>query len=70
MVLEYFCIIFLYGKVVHGREFLGGPCNEVHGTILVIILRHEAMCVCLFVCLYTTFSRERCKCFLRLAACT
>ncbi len=21
---------------VHGREFLGGPCNEVHGNILVI----------------------------------
>ncbi len=34
---EAMCIyVFIYVKVVHGREFLGGPCNEVHGTILVM----------------------------------
>ncbi len=41
---------------VHGRKFLGGPCNEVDGMLLVIILRREAMLPCVFVCLYTTFA--------------
>ncbi len=69
MVIKYFCIIFSYGKVVHGREFLGGPCNEVHGTILVIDTKMRGD-VYIFIYVYVTFSRERCKCFLRLAACT
>ncbi len=41
---------------VHGRLFLGGPCNEVHGMLLVIILRREVfyLCVChlLLGCIY------------------
>ncbi len=58
---------------VHGRLFLGGPCNEVHGMLLVIIiLRKGAMWSCVFVGVFVCIQLlcERCKCFLRLAACT
>ncbi len=37
---------------VHGRLFLGGPCNEVHGMLLLLILRKGPMCLsCLCVCI-------------------
>ncbi len=37
---------------VHGRLFLGGPCNEVHGMLLVIIDTKRRRDVCLYIYIF------------------
>ncbi len=73
MVIEYFCIIFLYVKGVHGRLFLGAPCNEVHGIILGM---DTSQCSDVYIFIYlcvcdvsVTFLFAQCKSCLHLSGC-
>ncbi len=42
-----------------GSVQLDGPCNEVHGMLLLLILSGEAMCVYIFIylCVCNIFDR-------------